>query len=153
MPNCCRTPIPKFHAFMLPLSLVAGPLKMWTVTLKWAHTKNKICSLACLNAKTEELLEKKIVLLFLDQKPFCPFWKKRKNYLTNCNFKFYYWRLFFDILGRILHIFEILFLFLGPCNFLKIKTLPSVCDTRECGEICRFFGIDLLKIYVISRNM
>ena len=36
VPNCCRTPIPKFQVFMLPLSLVAGPSKIWTVTLKWA---------------------------------------------------------------------------------------------------------------------
>ena len=33
------TPIPKLHIFMLPLSLVAGPQKIWTVTLKWATTK------------------------------------------------------------------------------------------------------------------
>ena len=25
VPNCCRTPIPKLHVFMLPLSLIAGP--------------------------------------------------------------------------------------------------------------------------------
>ena len=49
----------------LPLSLVAGPLNIWTVTLKWETklflfhifkgcTWNKICSLACLKPKTEE---------------------------------------------------------------------------------------------------
>ena len=36
MPNCGRTPIPKLHVFMLPLSLVAGPQKMLNVTLKCA---------------------------------------------------------------------------------------------------------------------
>ena len=67
VPNCCRTPIPKFHVFMLPLSLVTGPQKICTVTLKWATTKilftffkgftgNKICSLACLTTKNEEIL-------------------------------------------------------------------------------------------------
>ena len=34
VPNCCRTPIPKFHVLMLPLSLIARPLKIWTVILK-----------------------------------------------------------------------------------------------------------------------
>ena len=41
VPNCCWTPIPKFNVSMLPLSLVAGPQKIWTVTLKSAH--KKIC--------------------------------------------------------------------------------------------------------------
>ena len=36
VPNCCWTPIPKFNVSMLPLSLVAGPQKIWTVTLKSA---------------------------------------------------------------------------------------------------------------------
>ena len=39
VPNCCRTPITKFHVFMLPLSLVAGPQQIWTATLKSATTK------------------------------------------------------------------------------------------------------------------
>ena len=34
VPNCCWTPIPKFHVLMLPLSLVARPLKILAVTLK-----------------------------------------------------------------------------------------------------------------------
>ena len=34
--NCCWTPIPKLHVLMLPLSLVARPLKIWAVTLKSA---------------------------------------------------------------------------------------------------------------------
>ena len=38
VPNCCRTPIQKCHVFVLPLSLVAGPLKILTFTLKWAQT-------------------------------------------------------------------------------------------------------------------
>ena len=37
VPNCCWTPIPKFHVLMLPISLVAKPLKIWTVTLKSTH--------------------------------------------------------------------------------------------------------------------
>ena len=39
VPNSCRSPIPKFHASMLPLSVVAGlagPQKILTVTLKSA---------------------------------------------------------------------------------------------------------------------
>ena len=38
VPNCCRTPIPKFHVFMLPLSLGAKPQKIRGVTLKWGET-------------------------------------------------------------------------------------------------------------------
>ena len=75
VPNCCRTPIPKCHVFMLPLSLVAGPLKILTVTLKCAKkqflfkifkvfTWNKVCSLACLKAKTEEIIKKNIKIFF-----------------------------------------------------------------------------------------
>ena len=32
VPNCCWTPNPKFQVLMMPLSLVAGPQKIWTVT-------------------------------------------------------------------------------------------------------------------------
>ena len=41
----------------------------------------------------------------LDQKPFWPFWGIFKKYLTTLNFKFYFCRLFFDVLGRIPQIF------------------------------------------------
>ena len=37
VPNCCRTPVPKWHVLKLPLSLVAEPFKIWNVTLKWAN--------------------------------------------------------------------------------------------------------------------
>ena len=38
MQNCYWTPIPKFHISMILFSfLCAGPLKMLTVTLKWAR--------------------------------------------------------------------------------------------------------------------
>ena len=36
-------------------------------------TRNKICFLACLKAKTEEILQKIFFYYFLDQKPFWPF--------------------------------------------------------------------------------
>ena len=71
--NCCRTSIPKFHVFMLPLSLVAGPQISVTVTLKWAKHKkktflgftwNKMCSLACVKAKTEEILKQICFTIF-----------------------------------------------------------------------------------------
>ena len=35
VPNCCWTPIPKCHVFLMPLSFQ----KIWTVTLKSAHKK------------------------------------------------------------------------------------------------------------------
>ena len=37
VPNCCRTPVPKFHVFMLPLSLGGRPQKIRGVTLKWGN--------------------------------------------------------------------------------------------------------------------
>ena len=43
---------------------------------------------------------------FLDQKLFWPFLGIFKKYLTTFNFKFYFWQLFFDVLGRILQIFR-----------------------------------------------
>ena len=41
VPNCCWTPIPKFQALMMPVSLVAGTQKIWTVTLKSAKKLKK----------------------------------------------------------------------------------------------------------------
>ena len=83
VPNCCWTPIPKFHVLMLPLSLVARPLKIWAVTLKWEEKNVFITFLkvapatkyvfSCLKAKTEEKPAKKIVFLCTDQKTFWPF--------------------------------------------------------------------------------
>ena len=35
--NWFRTPIPKFHLELFPFGLGTGPLKVWTVTLKWAQ--------------------------------------------------------------------------------------------------------------------
>ena len=75
VPNCWRTPIQKFNVFTLSLSLVAGPQKIWTVTLKWAYKKysffqifkvspEKTCSLAGLNAKTVEIPLNKIWTIF-----------------------------------------------------------------------------------------
>ena len=40
-----------------------------------------------------------------------------KNTLKKFNFKFYVWRLFFDVLGRILQIFEKKYLFLRSLRF------------------------------------
>ena len=34
-------------------------------------------------------------------------------------------------------------MFLGPCEFLEIKTLPRMRLVR--GQICRFFGIGLAE--------
>ena len=37
VPNFCGTSVPKCPVFMFPLSLVGGPQKIWTVTLKWGE--------------------------------------------------------------------------------------------------------------------
>ena len=86
VPKCCRTPNKKLYVFMLPLSLVAGPLNILTVTLKWAKQIflfnifkgfiwNKICSLAFLNAKTEEILLKNCFTILYINNRFVHFWK------------------------------------------------------------------------------
>ena len=54
-------------------------------------------------------------------------------------FKFeFFWRLFFEVKGR-LQIFKI-YSYQGPSDILKIA----------CGQVHRFFGIVLTKIYIIG---
>ena len=66
-----------------------------------------------------------------------PIFGINKKYLTNFNFEFSFFRLFFD----------------AQSDFLKIKTLPRVRRARALGRSCRFFGIELLKVYLIGRNV
>ena len=71
MPNYCWTPIPKFHALMMPLSLVAWLQKIWTVTLKSAKTK----------AKNEEIFKKNFFFSLYRSKSVCPFLENKKRIL------------------------------------------------------------------------
>ena len=98
VPNCCRTPIPKYHVLILSLHLSQG-LRKWCLVpsneqnlyryfvfnIFKGSTWNKICSLACFKAKTEEKLYNKLVFPCTDQKPFCPFLGRKKilNKLLN----------------------------------------------------------------------
>ena len=89
MPNCWRTPIPKFQFFMLLLSLVAGPQKIWNVTLKWANKKknivkgytwNKICFFCLFKSKNWRERGKHIcVTIFYIKNRFGHFWDLQKN--------------------------------------------------------------------------
>ena len=99
-------------------------------------------------SKNWRYTSKKCFYYFLEQKPFWPFLENKIKYLTNFNFKFYWWLLFYDILERILQIFN-----KDKYSFLtnNIQTLLRVRRTH--GEIRRFFGIYHLKIYLISRNV
>ena len=89
MPNCCRTPIPKCHALMLNFHLSQGlrkfgllpsnePKKILFNKFKGC-TSNKMCSLACLKAKTGEKPTTFCVSPCTDQKPFWPFLGIKKN--------------------------------------------------------------------------
>ena len=80
VPNCCRTPIPKCHALMLNFHLSQGLRKFGLLPsneqqknlfIKFKGcTSNKICSLACLKAKTGEKPTTFCVSPCTDQKPF-----------------------------------------------------------------------------------
>ena len=70
----------------------------------WFHL-NKMCSLACLKAKTKEKLGE-FFYYIIDKNPFCPFLENKSKYLTTFKFKLYFWRLFFGALGRFLQIFK-----------------------------------------------
>ena len=74
-------------------------------------------------AKNEEKF-KKIVILTLNS--VANFWNIQK-------------------IGKLLQIFKKKKI-LGPCDFLKIKTLPR-------NRNYRFFLIEFLKIYLINRNV
>ena len=54
------------------------------------------------------------------------------------NFKFSFWLLFFEVKGRHLHLFE------------KNIYTRFVDAAHARGQICRFFGIELIKIYLIE---
>ena len=117
-------PDSKIACLHVAFSPVAGPLKILTVTLKWAQqffyltflkvAPEKMCYLPCLKANTAEKLSKNIFPFpFLEnQKIF----KKFKLYFKNINF-------------------------LGPCDFLKMKTLPRVGHALLKFRNCLFFGI------------
>ena len=74
VPNCCWTPNPKCHVLMLPLSLVAGPQKMWTVTLKSEEKKEEEKSLSSLRYS-----KKYLFCPCTDQKRFAIFRKIKNN--------------------------------------------------------------------------
>ena len=157
VPNCCWSPIPKFHVFLMPLSLVARPLKNWTVTLKstpnfflkpfWSLRQGWMYSLIFLKTKNEVKFKKKLFWPCTDQKQFYPFFERKKmNIKQIFFFKFYFCIFFFDVLGRCLQVKKIL-IFKVPVIFWKLK----LACTR--GRNCRLFGIEFLKIYLISRNV
>ena len=85
----------------------------------------------------------KLYYYFLGQNPFLPFLKNKK-YLTNSNFEFYFWQMFFDVKGRFLQTFKKILIFKVPV-FLKMKTLPRKRRTR-LGKIRRLLLIELIKI-------
>ena len=86
VPNCCWSPIPKFHVFLMPLSLVAGPMKIWAITLKSAHkncfntflkpTTGGNVFFDFLKAKNEEIFQKIFFWTLYRPKTVFPFFRK-----------------------------------------------------------------------------
>ena len=120
MPNCFSTPIPKFHVFMLPLSLVVVPSEKLDYYPKMRGKTNFMFKFFKFSPETKYVLQLvkkqklkryfnycKFVLLFFRSKTVLP--KFEKKYLTNFNFEFYFLGLFFVIQGRILHIKKLIF--------------------------------------------
>ena len=153
MPNCCRTPIPKCHALMLNFHLSQGLRKFGLLPsneqqknlfIKFKGcTSNKICSLACLKAKTGEKPTTFCVSPCTDQKPFWPFLGIKKNIkqLWISNF----------LLGDYSLMYK-----KGFCNFFSYLRSLRFFENENCAgcaKICRFFGFNLLNIYLISRNV
>ena len=113
VPKCYRTPIPKCHALMLPFYLSQGLSKCWlSVTLKWAKhffkinikncTWNKICSLACLKAKTDEKPRTSYFSLVQIKNCLTHFFRRKKMKQTLISN--FFLRLFFALKGRILQV-------------------------------------------------
>ena len=95
VPNCCWTPNPKFHVLIFPFSLVAGPQKIWTVTLNQPnkHATGGNIFFDFLKAKNEEIFQKIFIftLYCTDQKSFAHFWKIKTNtkqFFSSLNFLF-----------------------------------------------------------------
>ena len=70
-----------------------------------ACDKGGTYSLIYSKAKNEEKFKKYLFWPSTDQNSFCPFSEERKKYKTKIFFKFYFFRLFFDVYGRSVQIF------------------------------------------------
>ena len=149
----CGIPIPKFHVFMLPLSLVAGPQKIWTVTLhKMSTPKNcilnffsftwtKIFYLACLKAKTEVILIK----------PFCPFLEENKKIHNKLQFQILFLVILLWFIRKDSVNFQIIYIFKVLAIFWKLK-LCRACNASAGRHLLIFWNWPP-KIYLISRNV
>ena len=102
MPNCWRTPIPKFHVFMMPFHFVAGLRKFrllvcyhkmsttfFLFNIFEGFTWNKKIFFSLFKNETKEKVWKNINY-FLDQNVFCPFLENKIKYLTTFNLEFYF---------------------------------------------------------------
>ena len=127
---------------MLTLPLVAGPQK--TVTLNSAN------SLIYLESKNEEKL--KIKYLFwhcTDKKQFCPFLENKKSFKQFFSSNFLYADCSLRYKEGFCKFSKKILVFKVPAFFWK-WILCRDCDARARGRNCRFFGIEFLKIYLIS---
>ena len=82
---------------------------------------------------------------FLDQKLFWPFLGIFKKYLTTFNFKFYFWRLFFDVLGRILQIYRKKYSFLRSLRFFENENFAARALSDVCANFFFFNGLRTSK--------
>ena len=92
----------------------------------------------CSLAKSEEKRKKTLCIPCTDQKPFCPFLENKRKYLTKFYFQFYFCQMFFDV-----HINKV------PAIIFKL-TLCCACTARTFGQVPLFFGIGLIKIFLIG---
>ena len=157
MPNCCWIPIPKFHVLMFSLSLVAGPLKNWTVQNQPNflfypfEACDRVKRILRFFKKLKMKLNSKKYLFWpcTVHKQFCPFWENKNEYYTNCfsNFLLVDCSLMY-ILERFYKLKKIL-IFKVPVIFWKWKVC-STCGAHAWGQNCQFFGIEFQKILLIS---
>ena len=118
----------------------------------WKLRQGRTMSLICLKAKNEVNFKKNYFDLVQIKISFAHFWKIKMNIKQIFVFKFSFCRLFFDVSGRCLQVFQKILIFKVPMIFWKWK-LCGACDALPRGRNCRFFGIEFLKIYLISRNV
>ena len=118
-------------------------------------TWNKICSLACSNANAVEKPQNNLVLICTDQKPFWPFLKIKKNIKQLCILNFLlgdcflmYKEEFCTFSKKILYLSSLRFF--DNENFAACAMLVQHASMRQNLP---FFGIGLLKMYPISKNM
>ena len=149
----CGIPIPKFHVFMLPLSLVAGPQKIWTVTLhKMSTPENCI-----LNFLRFYLNQNILFSLFKGKKwsdtykTVLPIFGRKQKIHNKLQFQILFLVIVLWFIRKDSVNFQIIYIFKVLAIFWKLK-LCRACNASAGRHLLIFWNWPP-KIYLISRNV